>query len=748
MSSVNAAQPSNAAAPVQQTPPPAPPPPEPVAVKVAPQDSQETVLNRAYAAMADKAGLNASAKEAFVRHFDQADNYSNHLRSNGKDLSAADFAAIKQAGNVVVYPTAAHAQMLGSLKAQDQPTPIANPVTPMGSGAASVAKEEPSFMSDPEAWLGNKIDSGVKSAEAGVDGFRKDLVSFGKEHGGFVGESLARNVSDKIGFVEGGALALYDMGSGVVKIASGAGHLLNPVDWITKPEENLGRLEAVGNTVGTLAKLGSPIGWAMDPEGNAKAAGQLWDGVTKGYQDAAKDGDYSKFAGRLVVDVGSFFIGAGEANAAVKGAQGAATAGRIGETARVIDGVGDAGRVINAGDKVGDAGRVAAGAEDAGKAGKGADAAADGARIAGVETKAAAMIDKLAPQLKADIQALEKADWTIQAGEAGKGSYAIREDKIIVIDASEKGAEAISVIAHEVGHAKYSPAFDYSSRQAYLKTTLADEGEAVLRNIEARDEILKAGGEDIGIRGTQGAEYQKVYDQYLIDGNRGAARDKIADIFGSKEKTSTTGQSYNDYYGGHYDKNIKPTLKPSPEIPGRVDSAGGRVGESSTFKTNADVPTKYTDDARFNDLATDPAHAGANAISAKTRVEAMAGLEAEAKGIVQGPIKRGPAEIEFFDVHGNPWDVKTPITPEAGARWPFKVDEVGASIKRELTEAGNNTGPGGTHPNALTGEAADRKIILNTTFMSEADHASLTQWMNANLTPEQLGRIFEVNITK
>jgi hypothetical protein len=283
MSSVNAAQPSNAAAPVQQTPPPAPPPPEPVAVKVAPQDSQETVLNRAYAAMADKAGLNASAKEAFVRHFDQADNYSNHLRSNGKDLSAADFAAIKQAGNVVVYPTAAHAQMLGSLKAQDQPTPIANPVTPMGSSAATatatVAKEEPSFMSDPEAWLGNKIDSGVKSAEAGIDGFRKDLVSFGKEHGGFVGESLARSVSDKIGFVEGGALALYDMGSGIVKIASGAGHLMNPVDWITKPEENLGRLEAVGNTVGTLAKLGSPIGWAMDPEGNAKAAGQLWDGV-------------------------------------------------------------------------------------------------------------------------------------------------------------------------------------------------------------------------------------------------------------------------------------------------------------------------------------------------------------------------------------------------------------------------------------------------------------------------------------
>ena len=29
----------------------------------------------------------------------------------------------------------------------------------------------------------------------------------------------------------------------------------------------------------------------------------LWDGVTQGYQDAASQGDYSKFAGRLVVDV-------------------------------------------------------------------------------------------------------------------------------------------------------------------------------------------------------------------------------------------------------------------------------------------------------------------------------------------------------------------------------------------------------------------------------------------------------------
>jgi hypothetical protein len=363
MSSVNVTQQSNAATPAQQTPPPAPPPPEPVAVKVSPQDSQETVLNRAYGAMADKAGLNASAKEAFVRHFDQSDNYSNHLQSKGKDLSATDFAAIQKAGKVTVFPSSAHAQMLASLKAQDQPTPVANPVTPMGTSGAATAKAEPSFFSDPEAWLGNKIESGVKSAESGIDGFRKDVVSFGKEHGGFVGEALARNVSDGVGLVEGGALALYDMGSGVVKIASGAGHLLNPVDWLTKPSENIGRLEAVGNTVGTLAKLGSPIGWAMDPEGNAKAAGQLWDGVTKGYQDAAKDGDYSKFAGRLVVDVGSFFIGAGEANAAVKGAEGAAVAGRVGETAKVVEGVADAGKALNAGDKVGDAGRVAAGAE-------------------------------------------------------------------------------------------------------------------------------------------------------------------------------------------------------------------------------------------------------------------------------------------------------------------------------------------------------------------------------------------------
>jgi hypothetical protein len=436
------------------------------------------------------------------------------------------------------------------------------------------------------------------------------------------------------------------------------------------------------------------------------------------------------------VDVGSFFIGAGEANAAVKGAQGAATAGRIGETARVIDGVGDAGRAINAGDKVGDAGRVAASADDAAKAGKGADAVADGAKIAGVETKAAAIIEKLAPQLKADIQALEKAGWKIEAGDAGKGSYANRTTKTIVIDANEKGSAAAAVISHEVGHAKYTPKFDYTSREAYLKTTLADEGEAVLRNIEARDEVLKAGGDDIGIRGSQAAEYEKVYAQYLKDGDRAAARDKIGDIFGSKEKTSTTGQSYNS---------IKPTLKPAPEIPGRVDSAGGRVGESSTFKTNADVPAKYTDDARFNDLATDPAHAGANAISAKTRVEAMTGLEAEAKGLVQGPISRGPAEIEFFDVHGNPWDVKAPITPEAGAKWKFSVDQVGGSIKKELSEKGT---PGGTFPNSVTGEVADRKILLNTTYMSEADHVALTQWMNANLTPEQLGRIFEVNIAK
>lgn len=226
------------------------------------------------------------------------------------------------------------------------------------NGARDWAGDRLDDVEHAKDWVGEKIEGGVESAEHGIDGFRKDLVRFGEDHGGFVGKALAQGIADDIGVLEGGTLAVYDMGKGVVQLADGVGKLTNPMEWALHGDRNLRRLENAGHAVETIGNLTNPVVWATNPGGNAQTAKALWNGVTAGYQDAAKNGDWSKFAGRAVVDVGSLFIGAGEANAAIKGTQGASIIARVGETGEalnVIDKVADGARLV---DELGDLGRV------------------------------------------------------------------------------------------------------------------------------------------------------------------------------------------------------------------------------------------------------------------------------------------------------------------------------------------------------------------------------------------------------
>lgn len=182
-------------------------------------------------------------------------------------------------------------------------------------------------------WVGTQIDGAVDSAEQGIDDFREGIVQFGEEHGGMVGRGVGQFVSDQIGVTEGALLATYDMGKGVVQLADGASKLVNPLEWATHADRNFERVQTVANTGAALGSLGSPVGWALNPEGNMRTAGALWNGVTQGYQEAAADGDWSKFGGRLVVDVGSMFIGAGEVNAATKTARAASALGKVDDVA-------------------------------------------------------------------------------------------------------------------------------------------------------------------------------------------------------------------------------------------------------------------------------------------------------------------------------------------------------------------------------------------------------------------------------
>ncbi len=160
-----------------------------------------------------------------------------------------------------------------------------------------------------------------------------------------------------------------------------------------------------------------------------------------------------------------------------------------------------------------------------------------------------------------DLKKLQEQGWELQEGKAGGGTTANRSKQVITVDGNDlkDPANAVQSIAHETGHALYTPKNDFSSKDSYLNSALSDEGAATLKNIEVRREILSNGGEDIGVAGNyeNTASYNRVYDELQSGAKtKVQAEESIGRIFGKGEVTSNTGQTYEDYYGGWYDKNF------------------------------------------------------------------------------------------------------------------------------------------------------------------------------------------------
>lgn len=170
-------------------------------------------------------------------------------------------------------------------------------------------------------------------------------------------------------------------------------------------------------------------------------------------------------------------------------------------------------------------------------------------------------IMRQSPTLLKNISTLTQHGWVMEYGPPGGGSYADRNSlpRRIVIDQSELERPTVFVqtLAHETGHALYSPD-PYTHPQGLTKeqyvnanaaSALKDEGEATLMNMEIRNEILQNGGPDIGIAGTQGPSYQKIFTDYKAHGDREVAREDIGFIFANNERPSTDpSKTYKQYY--------------------------------------------------------------------------------------------------------------------------------------------------------------------------------------------------------
>ena len=172
-------------------------------------------------------------------------------------------------------------------------------------------------------------------------------------------------------------------------------------------------------------------------------------------------------------------------------------------------------------------------------------------------------VDQLAsksPTLTNDLKKLKDDGWTLKEGNEGWGTMANRKTQTITVDkgALNDPARTVQLLSHESGHAMYTPKDDFSSRDAYLNSKLSDEGAATLNNIKVQREILANGGPDIGISGNPANQksYNSIYDSVKSGKmTETEAQSKIGRIFGRGEQTSVTGQDYEDYYGGWYDKN-------------------------------------------------------------------------------------------------------------------------------------------------------------------------------------------------
>lgn len=181
------------------------------------------------------------------------------------------------------------------------------------------------------------------------------------------------------------------------------------------------------------------------------------------------------------------------------------------------------------------------------------------------------------PTLRGDLETFQRDGGTMRWGTAGGGTY-IANNNEIVLDANSRGngSQIAQSLSHELGHYKFSEPQDLSTRETYVNGLLRDEAAATLNNARVRGEIVGAGGPDIGFPGLHSAQYQQISGQRLQGKiTEDQALNQIGNVF-KTETTSTTGQTYNDYYGASYPGPGRSQSNPQPsaQAQGRQEGVG------------------------------------------------------------------------------------------------------------------------------------------------------------------------------
>lgn len=322
---------------------------------------------------------------------------------------------------------------------------------------AAYVRQGVEWAGDGIGWLEDKASSGVHWAADQVE----DVPILG---------DLAQGgawVTDQMVHLTGGTLkGATSLGGGLLQMAA------DPVDTVIGLESMAEHVSFGGmpnplkvahglyNAATTDATIGDELGRTLNPltaqEEDAKYWGQVAHGFAEPYAKDWEKGNYGDVVGRAGFDIASLFFGAGEANAALKGAEAAtlvgdaARAAELGDVARAAElaeaarasevasgaaragGVSDVARGSEAAEtaraaEAADVARGGAEASDAARGGGGGGAGGSGGGGGGSgRGPRRSEADRIADQVEREGRAIRKEDIRAKAREIEKG--AIRED--------------------------------------------------------------------------------------------------------------------------------------------------------------------------------------------------------------------------------------------------------------------------------------------------------------------------------
>jgi WXG100 family type VII secretion target len=342
--------------------------------------------------------------------------------------------------------------------------------------------------------------------------------------------------------------------------------LLQQGDWVGKSADKL-YAEMTSAVVPAVTRLQQAL------ESASRITTQISGVMKQAEDDSARvlrgdDGGAGAPAGAGAPQPGGISTGqpVGPSGGSVGGSEGISTGQPVGPSGGSVGGS----EGISTGQPVGSSGGSLGGSGTA--SASGTDTAAD-RMLAALDPKVAEIAEK-SPTLMTQLEQLEKDGWTIVKGTPKAGSFTDSATKTITIDPTDTTAFQVSGVAHEAAHALYGePPYHKPTRtmtrdqyvQLNVGEQLKGEGNSQFNETLVRDEILTAGGPDVGVSGIKSAEYKQVYADYDAGTiTRDQALEKMTGII-ADDLTSTTGETNRQYYAKTYedywDKHIAPGRK-------------------------------------------------------------------------------------------------------------------------------------------------------------------------------------------